>query len=1052
MRRLRAPNWLPMCPALLFLIAYNEWKPCDVMAQFAPAAEANPFGDDPPAVSLPQPPGASPLVPGAPEGAVPGAQPGPPGAGPPGAGPPGAETPGAETAAAKPGETPKKSEEGKSPTVKRGDEPKKAADPKELEAALNDNGRIVFRFRGQKWPDVIDWFSETARVEIDWRELPSDFLNVETPHEYSLDQTRDLLNRHLLVRGFTLVVHPGGLSVEKVADLNPASVPRVSPRDLASRQPNDFVKVSFKLRTAFAEDLVAELESIKSPNGKLVAMRATNRIEAMDAVGNLRDMYMVITEEELYDNTGERVQEYKLNYTKADEVRSYLLQFLGQRDNSPSGRRGGGGGDGGGAMAMMMQQQMQQQMQAMQQQAAMQAQQAAAAAAAGGAKRPLAPRTLPEVRVVANTRLNSLIIHAHPRQLHLIDKFIETVDVRSDRIDSLEAHLARVQVYRLMTIDAQEIATSLEEMGALEPTTKLKADTTNNALIVDGSLTDQMTIKKLVEKLDGSARRFEVLTLRRLGADQVAGSIEFLMGSGEKKKSSQSSYEMMMFGYFPSNNSSRNDTKDQFRVAANVEYNQVLMWCNDIEFEQVQNLLVKLGEIVDPSQGGQSRVRMVEAANSEETRAFLRELQRRWPSISPNQLIIPDMTPPPEANDKSGAQSDPAGKNNPAEKNNPAGKNNGGEEPEKPRINPIRETSVPGRSGRFQYVGAPADQERAEETRQDGGFPVRPAGQAGGNQTPPPVHLSIGADGELIIQSDDPVALQILEEILQREVPRAKDYEVFTLEKAPAFWVRRNLVDYFEEEEETKGGFGGEMFWPPPPRQPQERKQLGKRNKIKFIDDLDTNTIVVRHATSDQLETVRRLIELYDVDEPTDESKLRYQRMFHIRYHRASAIAATIKGTFPDLLGSEDRAAQFQNRQQQENQGGADDGDKPPQRSFSSSSKLSIGVDEISNVIIVSTEGEKLMKVIEDLVDKLDRAAMPAGNVSVVELKGLTPNVVEKALRGIFQQSQQNAEQQQQLQQQLQQQQQMQQMQQMQQGQGGQPFQVPGLIIESGEP
>lgn len=987
--RIRGMRWLlAVCGLVSFLaLAWLE----------APAGAQDPFSESPyqPGFS-PEQVIESPVAPQAVQGAQAAADP----AAVEGAPTTGSEqTPGAKATKGADKDSEKKDKEGDANGhVKRGDTPPVAADRSEFDVKPDANGLFSFRFRGQKWPDVIDWYSENAGVAIDWLELPGDYLNVETPRAYTKDETRDLLNRHLLARGFTLVEHPGGLSVVEVANLNPAAVPRVRAGDLHRRQPYDFVKVSFKLHSAFVEDIVSELDSIKSPNGKLVAMRTTNRIEAMDAVVNLRDMYEIISEEELYDDTQETVEEFKLLHTKAEDVRSYLLQLLGQRDNSAR-RGGGGGGNVNPQMAMMLQQQMQQMQQQMMQ--AMQNASNANAAKGGAAK-----RSLPEVRIIANARLNSLIVHAHPRQLRLITTFIETLDVPSDRGSSLEAQLARVQVHRLLTINAQELALSLEEMGALQPTTTIKIDATNNALIVDGDLVDQMTIRKLIDKLDGSARRFEVITLRQLAADQVAGSIEFLMGgSDDKEQDSQSSYELMMFGYYPySNRSSSKKKTDQFRVAANVQYNQVLLWCNELEFEQVKDLLVKLGEIVDPEQLQQlSRVRTVEAADSEETREFLRALQRRWPSISPNQLIMPKLPPPAEVPVPSGQ----GGEDSPSSEERPIDK--GGVEETRTR-RPLPPNVASSNLARLplktQFVLSPqqnAEEQNAEATSGET-FSAESPSTARPPQTAdsaPPVHLSIGPDGELVIRSDDPVALNILEEILRREAPKAKDFEVFQLEHAPAFWVRFNLVDYFKEEDEQSQG--PDWMFPPLPRA-KEQKQLGKRNKIKFIDDYDTNTIVVRHATPGQLETVRRLIQLYDVPEPKDESKTRETKLFAIRYHRASAIADTIKGTFPDLLNSEDRAAQYRGRQgnQNQNRNNSDD-DTPPPRALGSSSKLAIGVDSIANVLIVTTEGKELMLVIEALIAQLDRAAMPAGRVNVVELKGLTPRVVEGALRGIFQ-------------------------------------------------
>ena len=57
-----------------------------------------------------------------------------------------------------------------------------------------------------------------------------------------------------------------------------------------------------------------------------------------------------------------------------------------------------------------------------------------------------------------------------------------------------------------------------------------------------------MTIRMLITKLDGSDRKFEVIKLRRLEADYVAGSIEFMMGVGDKKKNNRPSPYEYMFG------------------------------------------------------------------------------------------------------------------------------------------------------------------------------------------------------------------------------------------------------------------------------------------------------------------------------------------------------------------------------------------------------------------------------------------------------------------------------------------------------------------------
>ena len=65
-------------------------------------------------------------------------------------------------------------------------------------------------------------------------------------------------------------------------------------------------------------------------------------------------------------------------------------------------------------------------------------------------------------------------------------------------------------------------------MNVMEPTTRIRADENNKALIVSGSAADRFIIDRLIQRLDGSGRQFEVLQLRRLEASEVAESIAFL--------------------------------------------------------------------------------------------------------------------------------------------------------------------------------------------------------------------------------------------------------------------------------------------------------------------------------------------------------------------------------------------------------------------------------------------------------------------------------------------------------------------------------------------
>jgi hypothetical protein len=81
-------------------------------------------------------------------------------------------------------------------TTARPQNPPKPPDPEELEVRPEEDGTLRFNFQGQPWPDVLEWLAEVSHLSLDWQELPAGFLNLRTQRSYSVDEARDLLNRH----------------------------------------------------------------------------------------------------------------------------------------------------------------------------------------------------------------------------------------------------------------------------------------------------------------------------------------------------------------------------------------------------------------------------------------------------------------------------------------------------------------------------------------------------------------------------------------------------------------------------------------------------------------------------------------------------------------------------------------------------------------------------------------------------------------------------------------------------------------------------------------
>ncbi len=89
---------------------------------------------------------------------------------------------------------------------------------------------------------------------------------------------------------------------------------------------------------------------------------------------------------------------------------------------------------------------------------------------------------------------------------------------------------------------------------------------------------------------------------------------------------------------------------------------------------------------------------------------------------------------------------------------------------------------------------------------------------------------------------------------------------------------------------------------------------------MKFIYDVDTNTILVQGGDPTQLKTVEDLIQLYDRPHQTDSNSVRKSKVFKIQYSSAKVIAETVKDVYRDLLSANDKALASNQQQKPKNE------------------------------------------------------------------------------------------------------------------------------------
>lgn len=848
-------------------------------------------------------------------------------------------------------------------------------EPIESQVALKDR-KVTFHLKGQPWLKVLQWIADVSKLSLDWQELPGDSLNLTTTRAYTLEEARDILNRHLLTRGYTMVLDGELLSVLKLTDIKPSLVPRVNPEDLESMLDHTLCKASFDLQWLIADETIEEITPLLSKAGKISKMSRTNRLEIMDTAGSLRDIYDILKEEQSDTGQEQLVKTFPLEHRRAEEVIVLLRDLLGV--DPPPG--GGGGGMSSGSMGQVtsVMRQMTQQLQRMAQ--------SQGGGSKGGGREPT------KTRLVLNPRENMILVQAMPDQMAIIEKAISQIDVPVAASNSLIQNINRVKIYRLETVDPQTLVDLLNELGDMSPGTVLKADKTEKSIVAFANLGDHLTITTLVERMDEKGRDIEVIYLRRLDAEYVAGTIQALMGPEEEDPNSRSSY--YRYGY----SEPEKEDKD-FKIEPDIENNRLLVYANRTEMSEIMLLLQKLGEIPDPNAIDKG-MRVFDLGPGDNPQELMERLQKVWGGKNKLEFDLPQ-------------QEDVEGENS---------------ENKKPAIDKtitqagrgqmtaddffamfdqksaplatsvVAKRSSPGR--RLRNSKNPRGTKRWPDTRSQlltVADNPKPSAQDSSASNPSdskgsPIRFGLTADGRLMVTSDDKEALNAMEDLLREMVQPPPNYKIFYMKYATPSWVTLNLKDYFESEEESGGGMTYDPFWGgfrPSSSKGSGKSSLGKRRQPKFISDNFTSTILVRNADRRQLQVIQDLVDIYDVPEPADTRAMRVTKIFKLENSKAEIVAQAVKDVFRDLLSANDKALEKKEGEKQQSQvysyfgaGGSGDDDDAPIRF---KGLLSIGVDGLSNTLVISSTAS-LMDIISELILSLDEAAEKSSAVRVLKV------------------------------------------------------------------
>ena len=822
--------------------------------------------------------------------------------------------------------------------VKRPDKPPKVADPRELDAEPDSNGKISFSFNGQVWPDVLQWLANVSNYSLDWTELPAGYLNLTTQRPYSLAEARDLINRQLHARGYTMILKGEVLSVFKIDKLDPSLIPRVGEEDLYDLQPYDYVKITFQLPEGMEVAAAAEdVKKVVNEHARVIPLPATKRLLLVCTVVNARLVGTILNEERLAVDGQIIPVEIVLKHRRAEKIIDILYVILGLDPMSRPSQQ-----------ELAVQQQKMQLLMQMQ--------------GAGKDVSTMLQKDGPQVYLAFNSHRNSVLINAPESELKKIRRAIDLLDVPAggDADDILLSPTGRrvPKSYKLKTVDPKAMLSTLEEIGDLSPLTELRADSKADILFARASEADHEKIVSMIEQLDEAGMETMVFHLRKHPADAVAGTLRTMFAPKKEDESSSRSRRYRYYGWY--GDEEEEEEEPEVRIDADIENNRLIVRAAPEQLEQVRDFLLKIGEPLDaPEQS--PRIRVVEALDPAETARLLQKLRQAWPNFGDNELVIEGPDGPLDVA--------------PAE-----------DESEQP-IPQDREARLAPYGSVFRFV---ADAQGAAKTAEE---PTTVAPKK------PPVVIKIAPDGRLLLSSEDTAALDRLERLIESTQPAKERFEIIPVRyvRASSIYLTLDLLYADEQKSKESEGYFDTWYWEYVPGDSSGSSPMMSNRKALYLDyDIASNTILVANASPSQLREIKMLIEKYDQPSSADDAKSRRTEAVKIKYSRAKVIAAALKEVYRDLLSQRDKEFETDEKKGggsnketttiiRYGRGTGGDDDSPKRTSpikVGFQGALSVGVDDISNTIIVSVQ-EELMDSVLEMIHALDEAAKPETTVAV---------------------------------------------------------------------
>ncbi len=871
-------------------------------------------------------------------------------------------------------------------------------------AEAKSTQKLKFGFRYAPWMDVLKLFAESANLSLDLNSVPPGTFSYYDKKEYTPIEALDIINGYLLPKGFVLVKRDEFLVCISIdEDIPPNLVPVIGSDELLTHGKNELLTVVFPLEGVDVDQIAKEMEQVKGPQGKVVGMKTTNSLLVTDIGTNLRRIQTLLVGATRGGPNDLVFKAYPMKHLSAADAEMVLRGLLGLQvavtnvSASAGGDNRGRGGFGGFG---------------------------------GGPPPPAAPAatsrsTKSTAQITADSRTNSVLVSATATEHLLIDQALKTIDVEAvDGTASTGSGKPYHKVYKVSTAETREVTKTID---ALMPGIVVNEDGSVHTISIMATEKQHAEVEALIRQLDGGggAEQVAVIPLNKMDASLAVTTLQSMF---------------------------LRDGNSAPTIQADLIGRQVMVRGTADQLLQVKTLLTQLGEDgtgrPKGSEAGLFRRYPISGRDPEE---LLPLVERMWGTASPKPIRI---VTPAQRGKSSGSNRGPVkgivrpGQGAPetpktTEPTQPSAAQNNSGKPvaAKPRGVQVRTAVLQGKETPADEADVEDDVENKDEEpvpsppnkaredaapreqiQRENGAVARPAPPATvPRQTTPalttpaqtaPATSDKAAvvitvlDDELLLTSDDPAALDQMEELLGQTMeilPARVQWTVYPLQTADATELATMLQQLIPEASVSKSsssssmlgsmGSGVSSFGSSLMGMTGLGNMSAGPQTLQIVPEVRLNALFVAGPTA-KVREVEEMLKVLDASEWPDTLRSKTSRMVQLEYADAAEVLDVLKETYKGYLedGGNNPQANALAMLMGGGRGGNQNQNQKPK------SQLALSADKRTNQIVVWGD-DTIYQEIKTLATSLDEAAHVAKrSVRVLSLRNTNSSVITSAL------------------------------------------------------